>query len=257
MPIGRFDSDVQALKQRIVAHDKYSARDLNTWIFEHLALNAGLTILELGCGIGKQTLPMAKITTPSGHIFAVDIAPGALESLNQSSKALGLDQTITPILLGLDDLYEGFQPETMDRVLASYSLYYVERPQRVIQEIHRVLKPGGILFFCGPAHANNAEIKQFIGGVAGKPLAVGTKASRFMEETGQQITRKLFSRMEIFTFENPLRFDSAEALLGYWSCHNLYDENLAGAFQTACQAYFRDHDIFETTKRVIGVRATK
>ncbi len=74
MEIGKFDSDGQALKQRIVAHDKYSARDLNTWIFEHLVLNTGFTILELGCGIGKQTLPMAKITSPAGHIFAVDIA---------------------------------------------------------------------------------------------------------------------------------------------------------------------------------------
>ena len=78
-----------------------------------------------------------------------------------------------------------------------------------------------------------------------------------MEETGQRLARKLFKKVEIFTFQNPLRFNSVDALYSYWSSYNLYDQKLAMIFESAAISYFKKHTEFETIKKVIGIRAIK
>ena len=77
MKQSRLNTDVAALQQRIQAHEKYGSFDLNGWILDQLQLAKGLSILELGCGTGKQTLPLAQIIGETGRILAVDIAQSA------------------------------------------------------------------------------------------------------------------------------------------------------------------------------------
>jgi ubiquinone/menaquinone biosynthesis C-methylase UbiE len=255
--IGKFDTDAAALIQRIQAHEKYSTHDLNQWVFHHLKLSAGLSILELGCGTGKQTVPLAQKIGIDGHILALDISSEALEELSKQSNELGLEKRITLRCLGFDDLKGELSPGVFDRALACYSLYYAKQTRVVMKEVYNSLRPGGILFFCGPGKDNNLEIKKFHSMLLGEPLPPESGASIFMEETGQQLARELFATVEIHTFENPLRFDSPEGLYAYWSSYNLYDEKLDGNFKTAAQKYFQEQSIFETTKRVIGVHAIK
>jgi len=129
--------------------------------------------------------------------------------------------------------------------------------RNTVYMIYRVLKPGGILFFCGPAKDNNLELKQFHYTLRGEQPPAESEAAVFMEETGQRLARKLFAKVEIFTFQNPLRFNSANALYSYWSSYNLYDEKLDVDFKSAATKYFQTHSVFETNKRVIGVKAIK
>lgn len=257
MEHGRFNRDAGALKQRIKAHEKYGSSDLNQWVFDHLELAGGLSILDLGCGTGKQTLPLAQIIGDTGRILAVDISQEALDALSHGSKELGLESRISLLCVGLDDLDRHLHKQRFDRVLSCYSLYYAQYPQAVIEIVHRSLKPAGILFFCGPAKDNNSELKRFHYALRGERPPAETGGSLFMEETGQQLTRELFASVKVFTFQNRLRFDSSDALYGYWSSYNLYDEKLDADFKTAAAKYFQTHSIFETIKRVVGVKATK
>lgn len=255
---GKFDTDVAALKRRIQAHEKYALYDLNQWIFDHIKLAEGLSILDLGCGTGKQTLPMAQIVGDSGHVLAVDISQDALDALFQSAKELGLEKRISLLCIGFDDIREEhFHQQHFDRVVASYSLYYAQCPRTVFEVVYRVMKTGSILFFCGPAKDNNSELKHFHYALRGEQPPTENGAPVFMEETGQQLAREFFTTVEVFTFENPLRFDSAEALYVYWSSCNLYDKNLDANFKAAATKHFQTHFMFETIKRVIGVKAVK
>jgi hypothetical protein len=54
-----------------------------------------------------------------------------------------------------------------------------------------------------------------------------------------------------------MRFDSADALVGYWSSYNLYDPAIDEPFRAAADAHFADHDVFVSAKRVVGIRALK
>ena len=76
-----FNSDARALAQRIKAHEKFGVNDLNAWIFQNIELHSGLYVLELGCGTGKQTLPIVDGIGEEGRVVCVDISEKALEIL--------------------------------------------------------------------------------------------------------------------------------------------------------------------------------
>jgi hypothetical protein len=118
-----------------------------------------------------------------------------------------------------------------------------------------VLKPEGVFFFCGPARANKVELKQFHYSLRGEEAPPATGAAAFMEDTGPQLARQLFQRIDVVQFENQLCFDNPEALYSYWISYNLYDQNLDAVFRSAADRYFQTHSNFQTSKRVVGVKA--
>jgi SAM-dependent methyltransferase len=258
--LGKFDTDAAALAKRVHAHDQFSVHDLNQWCFELLALAPAMSILELGCGTGKQSLAMASRVGTGGRVTAVDISQEALAALREQADRSGLGTCIDIRRSDMDEIAVNLEPGPFDRVVACYSIYYAKRPDLLFDFLHAALKPGGMLFFCGPSQRNNAELKQFhdsLYAIKGIPTPEKKTAASFMEGTGQDLAGRIFHNAEIFEFENPLRFDSAEALYSYWSSYNLYDEGLDEEFRSRAAEYFQEHEVFETVKRVIGVRATK
>jgi len=253
---GRFDTDTSALERRIYAHDAFGSQDLNSWILSNLNLASGLHVLELGSGVGKQTLPIAKEVGETGHITAVDISKDALEMLAVHARQQNLSVRITPRYGDLDDLASLVDGKAFDRVVGSYSLYYCKYPQTLFCTIATVLRPGGELFFCGPSQDNNAELKHLHYSLLSEN-PVGTDAATFMEHTAPQIAGDLFSTIQVSSFENRLRFTSSDGLYSYWSSYNLYREELAIAFKCAADKQFEIHSTFDTVKRVVGIRATK
>ena len=254
--IGNLDTDTDALTKRISAHAAYGSRDLEEWVFGQLEVQPKHRVLELGCGTGKQTIPLARLVGTQGHITAVDIAADSLSVLRQRAFSENLMGRITLINSGLDETekYTG-GPKPMDCAVACYSIYYSKNPERVFTSVLEKLKKDGRFFFCGPARTNNAELKSFHHALPGSTMLVG--AAPFMEETGQQLARQLFKTVQIRTFENPLCFDSGQSLYDYWKSYNLYDPQLDLAFKEAAVAHFQQHKIFTTFKRVIGVLAIK
>jgi cyclopropane fatty-acyl-phospholipid synthase-like methyltransferase len=242
------------------AHDRFGSMDLNQWCFDLLRIGQGMSILELGCGTGKQSLSMAALVGDTGRITAVDISAEALDILQQTAGEQGVAPRIETRHADLDDLATSAETGPFDRVIACYSIYYTKQPGPLFRFLHSVLTDGGVLFFCGPSQENNAELKQFHNSLyelTGRPLPEKKGAAAFMEGTGQELAREIFGNAETFCFENPLRFDSAEALYSYWSSYNLYDRTLDEVFRMRAADHFRKHDVFETVKRVVGIRSIK
>ena len=254
---GRFNTDVEALKNRISAHSRFGSKDINEWIFHHLELDSGQSVLDLGCGVGKQSIPMAKLVGPHGSILSIDIAAEALGALMKEAAKEGIADRITPLNCNLDDTPSHLSSRQFDRALSAYALYYAQHPEIVINAVYNAMKDDGIFFFCGPSKDNNRELKAFHYELKGDPMPPMTGGALFMEDTGQQLARAIFRQVDIQHFENPLRFDSPEALYTYWSSYNLYDPVLDGAFRQAAEAHFRQNAFFTTWKRVLGVKAVK
>lgn len=111
-----------------------------------LALCPGLPeaprILDLGCGVGGQTLHLAVLT--AGNIVAVDSHKPSIERLRQTAAERGLGERIQPML---GDMAEtGLPPGSFDLVWSEGALYNLglERALRVCREL---LRPGGFLCF--------------------------------------------------------------------------------------------------------------
>ena len=111
-----------------------------------LAVKSGMTVLDLACGAGRYTLPLAEKVGPSGRIIAVDLWPEGVEQLSDSARAAGLKQIEThvadaggslPIESGTVDLC------LLATVLHDFAADGIDR--KALEEVARVLAPAGIL----------------------------------------------------------------------------------------------------------------
>jgi ubiquinone/menaquinone biosynthesis C-methylase UbiE len=94
------------------------------------------TILDLGCGKGRYSLPLAR----EHELYAVDIARTALESLR--------DKTVLHILHASATCLP-FRDGCFDAVICTGVLQHLLEQERrdAAGETERVLRPGGLLFF--------------------------------------------------------------------------------------------------------------
>lgn len=59
-------------------------------IIRHLGLEAGMTVLDFGCGPGRLTIPLAKQVGPAGQVTAFDIQEGMLQRVQAKAQTEGL-----------------------------------------------------------------------------------------------------------------------------------------------------------------------
>ena len=107
-------------------------------------LKSGQKVLEVGCGPGFFTIPAAKIVGKEGFVYAVDVHPLAIERVKEKSEKEGI-KNVKPILANASDT--GLQDQSIDLVFLFGLRYIAGGLENVISEIHRVLKPGGVLSF--------------------------------------------------------------------------------------------------------------
>jgi ubiquinone/menaquinone biosynthesis C-methylase UbiE len=256
MDIGEFDRDADALKERIQTYDDNAEQSLNDWIFSHLEPETGASVLDLGSGTGKQSIPLAKQVGEDGNVFSVDVSGEALDTLGQRAADAGIADRIETHQTEFADLGTYVENEQFDQAVGSYSLYYADDPETLFETVYDALVDGGQLFYCGPSRANNYEIEELRHEAGGREPQE-TETSVFIEDRSQEIAESLFDTVEVFNFQNSVSFDSPEDLYNYWRNHNMYNEEIDDAFQSEVTAHFEEHDSFELIKRVIGVLATK
>jgi ubiquinone/menaquinone biosynthesis C-methylase UbiE len=116
------------------------------WGLEKLAAQPGEKILEIGFGTGHCLAALAKAVGPTGHVIGLDISDGMLaiarERLQQEELAERVD-----LHLGDAAKLDFIEAGSLDGVFMSFTLELFDNPEipRVLQEIHRILKPGGRL----------------------------------------------------------------------------------------------------------------
>jgi ubiquinone/menaquinone biosynthesis C-methylase UbiE len=103
-----------------------------------------LRILELGCGIGYQSAMLAKISksvvaTDLPNESVVDHAPG-MAAAAELHKHLEIDN-VNLVPCSAEEL--PFEDSSMDMVFSSHVLEHIPNQQEALNEIYRVLKPGG------------------------------------------------------------------------------------------------------------------
>ncbi len=107
-------------------------------------LKPGQKVLEVGCGPGFFTIPGAKIVGKEGFVYAVDIFPLAIERVEEKIKKEGI-KNVKPILANASNT--GLPDRSIDLAFLFGLRYIAGGLENVISEIHRVLKPGGVLSF--------------------------------------------------------------------------------------------------------------
>ena len=103
-------------------------------------ISKGNRVLDIAAGAGEQTITTAKKVGISGYVLATDISSNILEYAKKMVIENGLNNVETRVMDGenleLDDA-------SFDAVISRVGLIYFPNQQRALQEILRVLKPGG------------------------------------------------------------------------------------------------------------------
>jgi 2-polyprenyl-6-hydroxyphenyl methylase/3-demethylubiquinone-9 3-methyltransferase len=100
----------------------------------------GISVLDLGCGGGFMAEALA---SRGAKAIGVDPSEPAIEAGRQHAKAAGLD---IDYRVGTGEAIPA-PNESLDCVVVVDVFEHVTDPIVVLEEIHRVLKPGGLLLF--------------------------------------------------------------------------------------------------------------
>jgi ubiquinone/menaquinone biosynthesis C-methylase UbiE len=110
---------------------------------EKARLREGMSVVDYGCGPGSFTIPAAELVGQGGKVFAVDIHPLAISAVKQKVSRKGLGNVETVLVRGYDT---GIEESSIDRVLLIDTIHLIDDPGALFREIHRMLKPDGLLF---------------------------------------------------------------------------------------------------------------
>ena len=107
--------------------------------FDGVDINRGLRVADVGCGAGTQSMLWAQ----GGHrVFGIDINEDLIELAKKRAKHAGLDATF---LAGSADALPWGARE-FDVCIVPELLEHVENWERCLDEVCRIVKPGGYVF---------------------------------------------------------------------------------------------------------------
>ena len=121
------------------SHTWRTAENSCAYLLPHLAPNQRL--LDIGCGPGTITVDLARRVAP-GEVLGLDVA----EEVVAQAEAHRREQGVDNVRFATGDVYALDLPEaSVDVVHAHQVLQHLTDPVRALQEVRRVLKPGGLL----------------------------------------------------------------------------------------------------------------
>jgi len=112
-------------------------------ILKEVGIKPGFHVLDYGCGPGSYIIPLAELVSKSGKIYALDIHPLAIQTVqNIASK-----RQLTNVETICSDCKTGLPDNSVDVILLYDTFHDLSDPNGVLEELHRVLKPNQILSF--------------------------------------------------------------------------------------------------------------
>lgn len=217
---------------RIRLHQNYShnTQGWYPWIFTQVAPENGEHILELGCGNGQFWLENASSIPTACNILLSDYSEGMLRQAksnleqyfsqgSEDDKLQYLQQNFTYSCFDCSQI--PYPDHSFDMILANHLLFYVKDLDQALQEIKRVLKPGG-RFCCttyGQSHMKEIDqlVKEFDSRIALSEIKL---YDIFGLEHGENQLNPHFGEIRRIDYPDYLTVTDANDLLEYiYSCH--------------------------------------
>lgn len=127
------------------AREKERLRDqantLSDLLHHDTRYSDGSRVLEAGCGVGAQTVPLAR-NSPGALFTAIDLSA---QSLEQARQAVA-EQQLANVRFQQADMFDlPFGDHAFDHVFVCFVLEHLPNPLQALTCVRRVLKPGGTI----------------------------------------------------------------------------------------------------------------
>jgi SAM-dependent methyltransferase len=129
-------------------------------VLEMMELQPQHRVLDMGCGAGWATRLLAA-RVPQGSVVGIDISDGMIRRAQQASRQFS---NITYQVGSAESI--PCNSNFFDRILSVESFYYYPDQQRALDELIRVLVPGGRLFILINLYKENPYSLRWVGALA-------------------------------------------------------------------------------------------
>jgi ubiquinone/menaquinone biosynthesis C-methylase UbiE len=191
---------------------------------ELLEVRPGMHVLDMACGPGTLSRPLAALASPGGDLVGVDLADGMIEL----ARAAGIPNARFEVM-DIEELE--FADGSFDAVVCGHGLQFVPDLGRALREARRVLRDGGRFTASVPATAVKESVWKLIDSVIDRhlpppPVAVDR------ERTGITVTDPLaleraalhagFGSARVEVIEETVHWESPQHLVAmftsWWDC---------------------------------------
>jgi ubiquinone/menaquinone biosynthesis C-methylase UbiE len=102
---------------------------------------AGSRVLEAGCGVGAQTITLAK-NSPNAFITSIDISAASVNEARKKVEAAGF----TNVHFEQADIFNlSYEQNSFDHIFVCFVLEHLPRPVDALQMLKKYLQPGGTI----------------------------------------------------------------------------------------------------------------
>jgi SAM-dependent methyltransferase len=202
------------LDDRIAIHQRFSTNQYGwfPWLWDQVSFPVNSRVLELGCGPGEFWFHNAGRTPPGPQLHLSDFSYGMLEKARL--RLAEFPQPFTFLVIDAQSI--PFPERSFDLVLACHMLYHVGDREKAIEEIHRILKPGGCLVATTVGNRHMDEITELVArfnpGMADELLEWEID---FSLESGAAELEKSFREVELRRYPDGLLVTEAAPLADY------------------------------------------
>src|SRR5437016_4646197 len=101
----------------------------------------GCLVLEAGCGVGAQTVTLAR-RSPGARFMSIDVSADSVAEAKRKTHAAGL----TNVQFQQADIFAlPFAPESFDHIFVCFVLEHLSRPAEALTILNQLLRPSGTM----------------------------------------------------------------------------------------------------------------
>jgi arsenite methyltransferase len=182
-------------------------------VLEGAEISEGDTVLDVGAGDGLIAFGALSLVGESGKVILADVSQDLLDVSRGLAQDLGEVERCEFMLARAEDLGP-LADESVDVVTTRSVVIYVKGKQRVFDEFHRVLKPGGRLSIFEPINSFGSPEPEgrFCGFDVGSVADLAEKVKSAEHRLADDATLIDFDERDLIAFAERAGFRSAELI---------------------------------------------
>lgn len=184
------------------------------WLWQQLTLPPNSTILDLGCGPGDLWMKNRWQLQPGWQMCLSDFSTGMVQEARERLELCSRSRTVAFHFVVSDVMTLPFRSQTWDGVLALGLLDHLSDLEQALQEIQRVLKPGGQFYASAGGRSHLQELEALVTPFLTN-INFGGDPSRFGLDNGAKLLARYFSSVNLQRYQDDLIFRELEPLIAF------------------------------------------
>lgn len=165
----------------------------SAWLFDEIGIQDGWQVVEVGCGPRGCLSLLSERVGASGRVVGVERSH---EQVERAQRFVAASRLTNVEVLNADARSTDLPEETFDLATARLVLVNVPKPEQIVAEMVRLVRPGGVVALyepdskthrCDPPHPAQTRLMQVLNTYAemnGIDRAIGPRVPRLLREAG-------------------------------------------------------------------------